>query len=350
MLVQFFQDRDLRAVVAPFLQLPAKRALRAASPALLAASQALISGQHALLYLCGGNEPAGNCRSSVEIFDARTGQWTAAPSMSEGRLCAAGAALGGHVYICGGVQGSDNETASVERFDLARGIWERLPDMREARSGAAAAPLAGRLVVCGGMNPVRSSVEVFDPEVSMWQAGPSLNSARARPVAAEFDGRLFVCGGFENGPGGRRNLSSVEALEAGALMGWLGAAASSAHGERVAGAEEAAWAAAPSLSGPRFGAAAAVVGPRLFVCGGEGARSGYLRSAELLGRGAPCWETLPEMHEMRFGASAFAVAGRLYIGGGIGTSPLIECLDPETDTWAQTTATWTQRTSMMGVA
>ena len=132
------------------------------------------------------------------------------------------------------------------------------------------------------------------------------------------------------------------------------------------GAEQ--WEAGPSLRGPRFSAAAASVGERVYVLGGcEGDGQGASAVVEAraappaatalwapLGRhpnsprasgfwqvleeGASFWEEAPAMRSPRMGACASGLEGRLCVVGGLGRDgglAGVQTFDPQCGVWEE---------------
>ena len=65
----------------------------------------------------------------------------------------------------------------------------------------------------------------------------------------------------------------------------------------------------------RYGATAAVIGSRLYVCGGCNNHD-CLSSLECFDPVADTWEIMPSMSQRRSHVAAAVIAGRLYICGG----------------------------------
>lgn len=193
-----------------------------------------------------------------------------------------------------------------------------------------ALPLALRnwprdLFVLGGTSaqgPCLRSAERFSSLAGVWDPLPEMPTARGCPAGAALGRRIYACGGFADGGGGvdgehQSVLNSVEFFEV----------------------DEGTWKSAPKMIVPRWGAAAAVVGRKLYVCGGYDGSGSALRSVECLEPARQVWFEAPPMAERRARAAAAACGGHLYVCGGFnGTrgAPLlrsVERLDPDGGGW-----------------
>jgi hypothetical protein len=119
--------------------------------------------------VAGGSGSSVDDLASVEIYDPSTGRFTATGSLHDGRTYHTATLLAdGHVLIAGG--GSDYTNlkflASAELYDPATGTFSLTGPLGEARSYHAATLLAdGRVLVTGGYGAVAplASAEIYDP-------------------------------------------------------------------------------------------------------------------------------------------------------------------------------------------
>eukprot|EP00928_Gymnodinium_smaydae_P046866 TRINITY_DN31244_c0_g1_i1.p1 TRINITY_DN31244_c0_g1~~TRINITY_DN31244_c0_g1_i1.p1 ORF type:complete len:353 (-),score=28.66 TRINITY_DN31244_c0_g1_i1:267-1325(-) len=311
-------DAHVIDLIASFLVLANKRCLRVSSRCLKSALERFLVG-HSELYLLGGKSWQGDPSLRVHRWDPRTRMWYCDdPELPMVRSGGMAAFLNGYLYICGGCDPTDRTSrgdTSMDRLDINTGKWESAPDMPRPRVAPATTVLQGRWYLCGGLNPLLASVDCFDPVSSTWAALPDMTTSRAIAVAEGLAGRLFVCGGFTQHGSTRDNLSSVECWEV----------------------DSSAWRSLPPMRERRSGACAAVLNGRLYVCGGENARTS-LRSVECFDHHINAWETVAALAGPRFMGVAVAMAGCLYVGGGfirLGAPFMdsIERFDPETERW-----------------
>jgi hypothetical protein len=159
---------------------------------------------------------------ALSIWNDRSRQWEAAPSLIDARIFHTATALGnGGVLLIGGerdtrtVDDVEPVLGSVELFEHNRLV--PLAPLRVPRAMHTATRMPdGSVVVVGGMGAsgkALDSVEIWNPETRTWTEGPTLQTARLRHSATLLrDGRLMVAGGA--GPNGT-DTAEVEILDAG---------------------------------------------------------------------------------------------------------------------------------------
>jgi hypothetical protein len=168
------------------------------------------------LYVAGGFSPDGGELGSLEIYDFKTGRWSAGPSMALPRDHVAGAVSRGKLYVVGGrtdLLALTGDVATVERFDPVAGRWERAPDLTRARSAASAVTSGDSIVVFGGEESTGTIgvTELFDPRAGRWRRLQGMGTPRAALAGAAFGSRIFA---IEGTPTPRFGSSrSVEELD-----------------------------------------------------------------------------------------------------------------------------------------
>jgi len=138
--------------------------------------------------------------TSVELYDPRSGTWTAIQGMLEARWSSHTATLlpDGTVLVAGGfVNTIGRGLASAELYDPATGAWSGTGNMTEERFGHTATLLPnGTVLVAGGSGTGRASAELYDPRTRTWTTTGNLVEARQHHSATLLsDGTVLVAGG-----------------------------------------------------------------------------------------------------------------------------------------------------------
>lgn len=263
------QFRELRALCSAATELPVK----------------LVAETRAFTMCVVGGTEGSSIRVSTSLECLRPGahSWDISPSLQTPRLAAVGLAYRGCFYVCGGSTESwgpghvaGDNLCSVEMFDAEWQTWESAPDMRERRSAACGVVLGEHLYVAGGEGGsnreyVLNAVEQF------------------RPGAGGYDG-----------------ASNADSSE---------------------------WEVLSPMKAHRYGAACAVVGQRLVVCGGSIGLFAR-RSVEAFRPAAGRWEPLPDMIHCRVGALACAAGSCVVVcGGEPHNAATVEQLDLRRGAW-----------------
>jgi len=254
---------------------------------------------------CPAVEDPSGAMPDAELYDPKTGTWTATGSMisprfqhtatllADGRVLAAGAELAPDLFI-----------AATELYDPATGRWTATGDLLTARwqHFAVGLPDGGALVAggYGATSPTThalvNSVELYGPGTGAWRAGSPLLVARAQGGAAALlkTGRVLIAGGDG---GGDHMLAAAELYDP-------------ATGTRATGAM--------STTRAELSSAMLADGRVLAVGGFDVPGTGkLLSSAELYDPSTGAWRSAGAMHWARFDFTATLLAdGRVLVTGG----------------------------------
>lgn len=157
---------------------------------------------------------------TAEIYDFVTGMWVTAGTMQNPRWNHRAIKLSdGKVLVIGGASTASSEEgilASTELFDPKTGTWSATSPMRRARRSLGATLLDdGRVIVVGGKKSPRekfrqlSDVEIYDPNTKNWSDAAPLVEGRWGPSVTRLDnGEVLVVGGMY-GRVGRRKSAEI---------------------------------------------------------------------------------------------------------------------------------------------
>ena len=156
--------------------------------------------------IAGGMERNGKYDASAELYDPRTGTFTAIASMSTARAGHAAVLLrNGKVLLAGGSADPDGNLATAELYDPGTGTFHPTGNMTGPRAHAAAVLLNdGKVLLIGGDGAHEderlSSAEIYDPATGRFTATGSMHVPREMHTAVVMkDGRVLVMGGSSAG-------------------------------------------------------------------------------------------------------------------------------------------------------
>jgi hypothetical protein len=187
----------------------------------------LAGGAITELAVDNGNYYPGDSKAvaSAELYNPKTGTFSLTGSMTITRDSATATLLkDGRVLIAGGSQSppavATTPVASAELYDPKTGKFTATGSMGTARFGATATLLAdGRVLMVGGEDGtgIRASAEVYDPKSGTFSAVGSTVTARAWHTATLLpDGRVLVAGGSDGPdtpPTAKNVLASAELFD-----------------------------------------------------------------------------------------------------------------------------------------
>jgi hypothetical protein len=175
---------------------------------LLADGRVLVAGGDTAGWTSSGN------LATAELYDPKTGTFTATGSMSTTRAYHAATRLpDGRVLVTGGADNGATDLASAEIYDPKTGTFTAAGSMTIARLYHSATLLAdGRVLIAGGGGDYTNllfiaTAEIFDPKTGTFTRTGSLATARTYHAATLLaSGRVLVTGGY----GGTAPLASAE--------------------------------------------------------------------------------------------------------------------------------------------
>jgi non-specific serine/threonine protein kinase len=223
------------------------------------------------------------------------------------------------IVVLSGSDESKNEstTAAAAAPPLrTASAWRPLRSMPTARQNMPNAVLDGTVWVVGGVEPGEKGsrkLEGYDPVINSWKAGPELPVRLHHEMAVAYKGQLVVIGG------------------------WIpkGSDLSAEVSNRVFALRGGSWVELPHLAKARAAAAAAVVGDKIVVVGGQ-ANEKLVPTTEVFD--GKKWTTGADIPSPREHLAAVSDGHYLYAVGGrrltsAANSPALERYDPAANSW-----------------
>lgn len=164
------------------------------------------------LVVAAGGGAANQGLTSVEIFDASIGQWSKGPKLEGQRLYHASGVLGASLVVVGGKIANVGPISNTDVLGVGTTAWRRGASVNVPRTGAKLVPLASRRgLLVGGSNQLTNETladaRIYDAVADTWTPTAPLAYPRySHAVVTLADGSVLVIGG-------RDGTSTVAAIE-----------------------------------------------------------------------------------------------------------------------------------------
>jgi Kelch motif len=152
-------------------------------------------------YVVGGRNAPRTRLNTMDVYDFRTGEWSAGRPMRVARDHLAVGEHEGKIYVLGGREFGDYSLGTFERYDPERDRWEALPDHPQPVSSMALEWLGDRFVIPMGGHAapepawITGDVYTYDPDSEEWGKLPSAHVPRHGYAHAVVGDRLYTFGG-----------------------------------------------------------------------------------------------------------------------------------------------------------
>jgi non-specific serine/threonine protein kinase len=276
-----------------------------------------------------GGEATTSVSDAVQAYDIPKGTWSQLPDLPTARHGVAVSAIENSVYATGGATepGHIGSTKEADVLDLSgepaktttvAGLkWRAIADASSPRQYAAATEVGGRVWLIGGISESEAATAdtaAYDRAINTWTAGPKLPRPLHHLMAVTYKGEAVVIGGFVPG-----------------------AELTSGQSDRVYALRGGAWQELPRLNHPRAAAAAAVVGDKIIVVGGQ-ANGKLVPETEVFD--GKSWSDMAAIPTPREHLAAASDGRYLYAVGGRNLSAdkntqALERYDPASDSWTK---------------
>jgi|FaiFalDrversion2_1042247.scaffolds.fasta_scaffold04615_2 hypothetical protein len=255
---------------------------------------AMVSSENRL-YLAGGLTADGKASDKFFSYDFSAGRWAELVPMPAGLHHVGMVYFAGSVYVVGGYDGGWNAQNKVYRYEVRKDVWEEMTPMPTARGALTAQPVDGLIYAVGGArnNLPLNTNEAFNPSSNEWMTRRPMRVAREHLASGVFGERFFAVGGRVVRGGGMTNLDVVEVYDV----------------------ESDVWSVRSPMPTARSGIAAAVVGGKLYVFGGESQVKTF-SEVEAYDPKTDTWEKVAELPTPRHGLGVAAVGNRIYVVAG----------------------------------
>jgi N-acetylneuraminic acid mutarotase len=276
----------------------------------LVAEQPAEPQQLEMAYIMGGNALVGRL-SSMEQYDAVSGQWSTAAAIGTARYAFGACVIAGEIYVTGGSDADDALLSSVEKYSPSSNTWSVVAQMPIARYCHVAVAVGSAMYVLGGLSDNSEEIDnlgdflKFDSTQGTWSAIAPAPGFIFKSAAVAVGTDIYVFGGETEGD---------EYDDEDSVMKY----------DTLADA----WSTLGPMPHARAEHSASVCNGLVYIVGESDGRELLCfdpASAE--------WSTLAPTLRGRQNCATFVLGGILYAAGGRSDISSVEFYDVATDTW-----------------
>jgi N-acetylneuraminic acid mutarotase len=259
-----------------------------------------------MAYVLGGIKYDDERWSSMEQYNASSGQWSALQAMTIRRRSCGACVVEGEIYVTGGRGDDSTRLSSVERYSPPSDTWSAVAPMPATRSSHCAVSAGCAIYVMGGFGfgagAAIASVLKFDSTQGTWTEVAPMPGARCATAACFVGSDIYVFGGKYAGlPCSSVYKYDIEANEWSTLM--------------------------PMPRACKYHSAQILDGLVYIVGAGIGLSTLCFDPATAV------WSVLAQTSVSRRCGSSFILNGILYAAGGEDAPLSVERYDVASDTW-----------------
>jgi hypothetical protein len=262
-------------------------------------------------FVMGGRGRGGEALSSMERYDASSGEWSAMAPMSTARQSFGACVVGGDIYVIGGYGSNEIMVDSVEKYIPASDTWIAGVPLPAGRGYHATVVVGSIIYVLGGEtnDGVLASVLKFDSVQGSWSESAPMPAPRGGFAFCAYMSEIYVFGGYSDDGEDQASVFKFD-TEAGE---WS---------TQAPMPTECSFNTASQIGGQVY-----IVGAG--ISGREVLRFDFVTSA---------WSTLARTSPRRAFGVSFVLAGCLNAAGGGEERSSVERYDMVTNTWTSVVA------------
>jgi hypothetical protein len=165
----------------------------------LCAEQPVVLAQPEALFVMGGYCPPSLALSSMEQYDASTGQWSVSASMANGRKRFGACSVARVLYVIGGINEDISYLDSVEKYSPMSGTWSPVIPLPSARARHAAVAVGPAMYIIGGTidGHATDTTLKYDSIQDTWSTIAPMPEPRHTFASCVYRSDIYIFGGYD---------------------------------------------------------------------------------------------------------------------------------------------------------